>query len=110
MMFACVSRFLCTGAVMGLAGFGLAGCASTESGTTPVKQLAVMVGMATELPPAADFVTASRTETLEYMPVGVMPLPPKKPLAAKTPEELEALKAELEAARLRNEAAGTPVQ
>ena len=98
MMFACVSRFLCTGAVMGLAGFGLAGCASTESGTTPVKQLAVMVGMATELPPAADFVTASRTDTLEYMPVGVMP------------EELEALKAELEAARLRNEAAGTPVQ
>jgi hypothetical protein len=69
-----------------------------------------MVGMATELPPAADFVTASRTDTLEYMPVGVMPLPPKKPLAAKTPEELEALKAELEAARLRNEAAGTPVQ
>ncbi len=110
MMFACVSRFLCTGAVMGLAGFGLAGCASTESGTTPVKQLAVMVGMATELPPAADFVTASRTDTLEYMPVGVMPLPPKKPLAAKTPKELEALKAELEAARLRNEAAGAPVQ
>lgn len=109
-MLACVARSLCIFSVMCLAGVGLAGCASTESSTTPVKQLAVMAGMATELPPAADFVTASRTETLEYMPIGVMPLPPKKPLAAMSPRELEALKAELEAARLRNEAAGTIVQ
>lgn len=109
-MFACVSRFLCTGAVICLAGFGLAGCTSTESSTTSVKQLAVMTGLATELPKAADFVAASRTETLDYLPVGVMPQLPKKPKAAMTPEELAALKAELEAARLRNEAAGMPAQ
>ena len=103
-----VPRFFCRALISGLAGFGLNGCATPEKGPNPVKNLAVMTGIATELPPAADFVAASRTETLDFMPIGVMPLPPKKPRSAMTPEELVALEAELEAARLRNEAAGMP--
>jgi hypothetical protein len=109
-MLASVSRFFCIVLVSGLTGFGLSSCATSDNSANPAKKLAVMTGIATELPPAADFVAASRTGTLDYMPVGVMPLPPKKPLTALTPEELAALAAELEAARLRNEVAGTPKQ
>lgn len=109
-MLARVSRFFCSALILGLAGFGLNGCATSENSPNPVRNLAVMTGIATQLPPAADFVAASRTDTLDYMPVGVMPLPPKKPRAALTAEELAALKAKLEAARLGNEAAGMPAQ
>ena len=109
-MLARVSRCFCMVLALSVSVLALSACATSDSGTNPVKQLAVMTGVATELPPAADFVAASRTETLEFMPVGVMPLPPVKPVAARTPEELAALEAELEAARLANEAAAAAQQ
>lgn len=75
-----------------------AGCA----GGGPVHGLAVAGGFATETEKSADFVEQSRTESLQYRPVGVKP--PDRGHAPLTAEELDALTARLDQNRERNEA------
>ena len=75
-----------------------------------MRSLAVWAGFATNAEEPADFVKATRPKTLDFTPVGVTPAGPKKNARKLTPEELKALEAELEAARLKNEAAGGAAQ
>lgn len=105
-----MSRIFCIAFISSIIGSVLLGCATSENSANPARNLALMSGIATEIPQAADFVTESRTGALDYMPIGVLPIAPKKPRAAMTPEELAALKEELEAARRRNRASGMPQQ
>lgn len=88
----------------------LAGCATTaserKSSGNAIKDLAIWAGFATNTEEPAAFVKETRTTDLNYMPVGVTPPGPKKNARKLTPEELNALEDQLEAARLKNEAVG----
>lgn len=88
----------------------ISGCATTaserKSSGNSLKALAIWAGFATNTEEPADFVKESRANNLTYLPVGVMPAGPKKNARKMTPEELKALEAELEAARIKNEAVG----
>jgi hypothetical protein len=90
--------------------FGLTGCATTaserKSSGNSLKDLAIWAGFATNAEEPADFVKETRTGNLTYQPVGVTPAGPKKNARKLTPEELQALEAELEAARIKNESVG----
>ncbi|MGV6871132.1 hypothetical protein ACUSIJ_00340 [Pseudochelatococcus sp. B33] len=74
-----------------------AGCAADG----PVHGVAKATGFATDTPEAADFVQATRAEQLDYRPVGVKP--PDRGHAPLTAEEIDALKADLDQRRARNE-------
>jgi hypothetical protein len=89
------------------------GCATDGSERTaaasPLKNVAKLAGFATEPREPADFVKASRDQSLDFTPVGVTPAPPKNKKKPLTPAELKALEDALEAVRVKNEgAAGVP--
>lgn len=100
------SPFLARSAVL-IAGLMLAGCATAygdRGGETenPLKGLATIGGLATNVPEPKDFVKESRPETLNYIPIGVRPdegSEKTKPLSA---EELLLLQQKLEAAQKLN--------
>ncbi|MGI6245675.1 MAG: hypothetical protein ACOYJQ_07895 [Pseudochelatococcus sp.] len=81
--------------------FVLGACAGCAGGG-PVHGIAVASGFATEGGKAAGFVEESRSETLQYKPVGVKP--PDRGHAPLTKEELEALETGLNRRRSQNEA------
>ena len=95
-------------------GLALSGCATAygdQNGENnpPMKNLAVLSGLATSVSEAKDFVKDSRPEKLDYIPVGIQPgnvEGGKKPL---TTEELLLLKKKLEAAQKQNSTA-TPAE
>lgn len=78
----------------------LLSCAGCASGGA-VHNVAKATGFATDAPESADFVKATRTEQLNYRPVGVKP--PDRAQAPFTTEEIDALKADLDSKRARNE-------
>ena len=82
-----------------LAGVGLTACAGET-----VRNIATSVGGGPTMAQSPDFVTSSRPQSLDYMPIGT-PVQ-GRPTAARTPEEIKKAEAELDALRARNEAAG----
>jgi len=87
-----------------LAGLVAANVAACTGGSNPVRDVAVAVGAGPRAAPTPDFVAQSRPQNLDYMPIGTAeegrPTPPR------SPEEVKAAEAELNALRARNEAAG----
>ena len=89
------------------------GCATNSGERTaaasPLKNVAKFAGFATESREPADFVKASRGQSLDFTPVGVAPAPPKNKKKPLSPAELKVLEEALDAVRLKNEgAAGVP--
>ncbi|WP_375459613.1 hypothetical protein [uncultured Enterovirga sp.] len=81
---------------------GLAGC----SGGNPVRDLAVASGVTGHEPkPAPDFVTRTRQEGIDYVPVGTSA--PKRSYRPKSKTEISEAEAELDGLRARNEARGS---
>jgi hypothetical protein len=78
---------------------GVAGCNSN-----PVRDVATSLGAGPQLAPTPDFVARSRPANIDYMPIGTPA--PERPTPARTAEEIKAAEAELDALRIRNEAAG----
>jgi hypothetical protein len=78
---------------------GVVGCNSN-----PVRDVATAVGAGPTTVTTPDFVAQSRPANLEYMPIGT-PVA-ERPTPARTPAEIKAAEAELDALRTRNEAAG----
>lgn len=68
----------------------------------PVRDAVVATGIASGPKEGQDFVRATRRAGIDYMPVGVSA--PDRTIRKKTPEEVKALEAELDAARSGNEA------
>ena len=81
-----------------------ANVAACSGGSNPVRDIAVSVGGGPQVAPTPDFVAQSRPQSLEYMPIGTAEEGRTTP--ARTPEEIKAAEAELNALRARNEAAG----
>jgi hypothetical protein len=81
-----------------------ANVAACAGGSNPVRDIAVAVGAGPNSAPTPDFVAQSRPRNLEYMPIGT----PEETLSvpARSPEEIKAAEAELDALRAQNEAAG----
>lgn len=79
-------------------------CAGCTGNTNPVRDVFTELGAGPPATQAPAFVQQSRPGDLDYIPVqraAANPLP-----AARSPEEIKKLEAELEAARLRNVAQG----
>jgi hypothetical protein len=81
----------------------LAGCQSSESGN-PLKSTAQLAGFATNTPEPKDFVKETRQGEQAYIPVGSRV---ERPARKMTPREFQAIEADLESQRLRNESAGS---
>jgi hypothetical protein len=81
----------------------LAGCQSSDS-ANPLKSTAQLAGFATTPPESKDFVKETRRGDLTYIPVGSRV---ERPARKMTPQEFQAIEADLESRRLRNESAGT---
>jgi PBP1b-binding outer membrane lipoprotein LpoB len=81
------------------AALALAGCSGD---TNPVRDLAVATGVGPKPAQAPDFVTRSRPESLDYLPVGVSAAP--RPTRGKTADEIRNAEVELDALRAANEA------
>lgn len=77
--------------------------AACTSGGEAVRSIAVATGLRAETPQAAEFVTQSRPENLDYMPIGVQP--PERATRPRDAKGTEQLKQELEERRRANEAA-----
>src|SRR5918998_1049962 len=73
---------------------GLAGCSAD---TNPVRDVFVATGVGAKPKPAPEFVVNSRSETVDYIPVGTSA--PTRPIRGKTAAETKAAEAELDAAR-----------
>ena len=84
-----------------LLGAGLSACSSAN----PTGEFLESSGLAPKTAPRPDFVTQSRPTSLDYMTIGTAD--PGRTTAAKTPAEVKAAEAELDAVRARNTAAGT---
>ncbi|WP_457091154.1 hypothetical protein [Microvirga sp. P5_D2] len=84
-----------------LVGVNVTACAG---GSNPVRDIATAVGAGPKTAPAPDFVTSSRPQSLDYMPIGT-PVE-GRPTAARTAEEVKKAEGELDSLRARNEAAG----
>jgi hypothetical protein len=96
-----VSRVKSLAALLGL--LALAGCqASPDAG--PLKSPAKLAGFATTPPEAKDFVRETRRDDQTYIPVGTTV---DRAARKMTPKEFQAIEADLESQRLRNETAGT---
>src|SRR3712207_5554126 len=78
---------------------GLAGCSAD---TNPVRDVFVATGAGAKPKPAPEFVVNSRSETVDYIPVGTSA--PTRPIRGKTAAETKAAEAELDAARAALEA------
>ncbi|PSC06341.1 hypothetical protein SLNSH_03390 [Alsobacter soli] len=90
-------------AVAGIA-FGGAGCSAQTSGSSGLKPITDKLNITTTVPPAADFVEKSRPQSMDYMPVGVVP--PARSVKPRTPDQVKALEAEMEGTRKRHDALG----
>ncbi|MEN3930688.1 hypothetical protein WJT86_06365 [Microvirga sp. W0021] len=85
--------------------FAVAGCSHDVN---PVRDTFASMGAAAKVPPAPDFVVASRSyEQGDYIPVGIRQPPRKYP--ARTPEQIKAVEGQLDAARNRTDAQGRAV-
>ena len=81
----------------------LAGCSSDAN---PVRDLAVSAGVTGGEPkPAPDFVSRTRLDNVDYLPVGESA--PKRHYRARKKEDVEKAEAELNQVRQKNEARGT---
>lgn len=89
---------------MVLAILAVANVAACADGSNPAKDLATTLGAGPKNAPTPDFVAASRPQSLDYMPVGTRGT--GRTTAARTPDEIKAAEAELDAIRTQNEAAG----
>src|SRR3954453_14956706 len=78
----------------------LAGCGETNL----VRDGFVPAGIGAKVPNAPDFVRNSRTDKLDYLPVGVSA--PPRPVVNKSQPEVKAGEAELDTLRGANEAKG----
>jgi hypothetical protein len=78
---------------------GLIGCSETNL----VRDSFVAVGAGPQDAETPEFVVESRPAEMDYVPVGSTA--PERPSTARTPEEVKAAEAEMEAIRLRNERA-----
>ena len=87
---------------LGLAGALLA-LAACSGDTNLVRDAAVATGIGVEPKPGPDFVTSSRPAELNYIRPGVATRATK----AKTAEEIEVFKADMEAVRAANESQAT---
>lgn len=83
----------------------LAGCSRD---TNPVRDMIVASGSGAKVPPAPDFVTSTRRDNVDYVPVGLKPPPPK--YQAKTSEQIKAVEGQLDPVRARAESEGRRVQ
>lgn len=84
------------------AALALAGCSAD---TNPVRDVFVATGIGAKPKPAPDFVVNSRSESVDYIPVGVSA--PDRPIRGKTVAETKAAEAELDAMRAAIEAKAT---
>lgn len=81
---------------------GLGGCASDAN---PVRDLAMSAGITGGEPkPAPDFISRSRTDGVDYMPIGEAA--PKRRYRVRTKEDTEKAEADLNRMRSANEARG----
>jgi hypothetical protein len=80
----------------------LAGC-QTSDDSGPLKTPAKLVGFATTPPESKDFVRETRQANQDYIPVGSRI---ERPARKMTPQEFQAIEAELESQRQTNESAG----
>jgi hypothetical protein len=80
-----------------------AGCQSSDS-SNPLKSTAQLAGFATTPPEAKDFVKETRRADQAFIPVGSRV---ERPARKMTPQEFQAIEADLESQRLRNESAGS---
>jgi hypothetical protein len=78
---------------------GLAGCSADIN---PVRDAFVATGVGAKPKPAPEFVVNSRSETVDYIPVGTSA--PARPIRGKMVAETKAAEAELDAARAAIEA------
>jgi hypothetical protein len=85
---------------LALAGTLLA-LAACSGDINPVRDVAVSTGIGAQQAPAPDFVEKSRSESIDYQPVGVAP--PARTRSAKTADEVKAAEAEMERVRAANE-------
>ncbi|MFC0283708.1 hypothetical protein ACFFJB_08845 [Camelimonas abortus] len=92
-------------ALAGAAAAALAGCAAENS---PLRGVARVVDFATDAPQPAPFVAESRRADTGYMRIEREL--PARPSGPRTPEEVKALEAELDAARQRTAAEGAAAQ
>lgn len=84
------------------AGLAAAGCSRDAN---PFRDLAVASGVTGGEPkPAPDFVSQSRSGSVDYVPVGISA--PKRDYRSKTAAEVKSDEAELEGVRARTEARG----
>lgn len=88
-------------------GLMLSACATAygdrgEDVESPLKGIAAIGGMATNVPEAKDFVVESRTDALGYIPIGTPAGGPQDRSKPLTPEELLLLQKRLEAAQRQN--------
>jgi hypothetical protein len=67
----------------------------------PLREIARKAKLLPETVEPKDFVKQSRPAQTDFLPVGVTP--PGRPLKVKSPEELKAMQADLEAAALRHD-------
>jgi hypothetical protein len=97
---------LVVGTTLSLVGAAPAPAFGQES-DNPLTDLARRAKLMPEPVEPKDFVKQSRPAQTDFLPVGVMP--PDRRLKVKSPEELKAMQADLEAAGLRHEKiAGRP--
>lgn len=83
----------------------LAGCSRDSN---PVRDMFVATGAGAKVSPAPDFITGSRRDNVDYIPVGLKPPPPK--YQAKTPDQIKAVEGQLDSVRTRTESEGIRVQ
>ena len=77
--------------------------AACSGDANPVRDTFGAFGAGPKTAPTPDFVRQSRPATLDYVPIGTSA--PERPTAAKTADQVKAAEAEMEATRVRNEAA-----
>lgn len=80
---------------------GLSACSSPNA----AGEFLESTGLGPTVAPTPDFVRETRPASVDYMPVGTSD--PGRATAARTPAEVKAAEAELDALRARNLAAGT---
>ena len=94
------------GILLAILAVGGGGCSAQPLSENPgVKGVTDKLNITTNVPPPADFVAKSRPQSLEYMPVGVVP-PARGGPAPRKPDQVKALEAEMEGTRARHDRLG----
>ena len=79
----------------------LLGSAASQEADNPLQDLARKAKLLPEPVEPKEFVKQLRPAQTDFLPIGMMP--PARPLKVKSPEELKAMQADLEAAGLRHD-------